>query len=960
MKKSNLIYSVNKPKVRHKGYSLLLEEAPAGNEVNWGDSLIGRLINSTIRKMKIGYNQTKVKDLVTAFERELDGLLAASLQGEAKNKFTLIKIKSYFSELQNICYSDNTDDQKLKDLLDANRNLFDASKPDGGKWKQIIKGGFLFDVYNDLENTFGPASSPTRNDEEEAEFRKVGVSKADLMDKISDFIDDMRKLTSTSTASSVASVGYRTFATNFGNVSNQFSTINANFTYQYQETLINEDVLKFGDFVFEATGEKIDTGKEVTEPEGNKKVQKIEKGKEYTNKNGKLKPYTGSDTVKDKSGKPLQVPQQKSTTPQQAGNTASVAPKDTLGATPELRIKKLKELALKVKDIEDLSDQPDAWGKDVNAFLNCLLSLTNDDVKYFMEKNPNFKLEIDDKKFDILAGIEYFVGRPEFEKFKKKFNIQGIRAKDSNTQVMKNSTYTKDQKIAEFKKRKQLRELALKKNPTSEKHKKSLAEIDKFLKELGATTNESVINFKNFLILESIQDGSVEKIFEEFKKSLPEELFSVTQREVDEFQKLSGPGQQKLLLNLSVNPDPIIRIIRIFQRAHDLYFTGTIPSGRSGGKVSNKTFLEYIPLGKDYRGTQETPGYGPYAVKKIYDSWRDNVLRVMENQKYRKIFANINFVVPGSEDTFNQKQESLVLKLKDYKKIFEATSETEDDKKKKSHGQILLDFINDMLDKETAADFDAARRKLVRKYFGQFGVDEKAGDTGIRSRPNPPTKIPSNMTKDSLTWIGETDTTFKCEDINIGKYGGEIYFIPISPEEDSICLLALKKISDKRWLVKFQFRSDETFEDQITRQGLYSGKNWEKKYKMGTGRAPDKLYYGIIREKKTQPGEKINMVYSEFQGNKYSEPEYKEFTIETLTSGGNTIVSSKLYSTDSGGNSNSVKYNYQGKNPVTLKLIRTEKSSEEENLKVKNTSGSYNRKELLEALKKKADDVGGF
>ena len=38
------------------------------NDITWGGSMIGRLINSTIRRFKIGYSQTKVEPLLKKLE----------------------------------------------------------------------------------------------------------------------------------------------------------------------------------------------------------------------------------------------------------------------------------------------------------------------------------------------------------------------------------------------------------------------------------------------------------------------------------------------------------------------------------------------------------------------------------------------------------------------------------------------------------------------------------------------------------------------------------------------------------------------------------------------------------------------------------------------------------------------------------------------------------------------------
>jgi hypothetical protein len=200
-----------------------------------------------------------------------------------------------------------------------------------------------------------------------------------------------------------------------------------------------------------------------------------------------------------------------------------------------------------------------------------------------------------------------------------------------------------------------------------------------------------------------------------------------------------------LTFNPRKTPDPIINIIRIFKRAHDLYYTEVIPSGRSGGKVSNKTFREYEKLGTGTTapGDANAPGSGPWAVKKIRNSWVDGVTKIIEDQEYRKIFANKNFRVVGSEDTFN---ESL-----SYKSYIKLILEDSEGNSTKSQGQILFDFITDMLSKDTAANFDKERNTLLKKYFGSSIAPDKADKGGERDAPRPP--IPTDRTDDkTLFW----------------------------------------------------------------------------------------------------------------------------------------------------------------------------------------------------------------
>ena len=71
--------------------SSLLEEYSFENDITWGGSLLGRLINSTLRKMKIGYNYTKINNLVKLFNQELYSLLEDySLNDDEKKSKQLI------------------------------------------------------------------------------------------------------------------------------------------------------------------------------------------------------------------------------------------------------------------------------------------------------------------------------------------------------------------------------------------------------------------------------------------------------------------------------------------------------------------------------------------------------------------------------------------------------------------------------------------------------------------------------------------------------------------------------------------------------------------------------------------------------------------------------------------------------------------------------------------------------
>lgn len=132
------------------------------------------------------------------------------------------------------------------------------------------------------------------------------------------------------------------------------------------------------------------------------------------------------------------------------------------------------------------------------------------------------------------------------------------------------------------------------------------------------------------------------------------------------------------------NADPIVKIADIFGDAYRLFSTPQIPSGRPNGRISQRTWREYKYLGKGTGDwTAERAPNGPFAVKAIYNKWEKGVMTIIQDQALRKIFANPNLSINGNAGA----------------------------------GQTLFKFINDMIQDEALSDYDGARRNLLLKYF---------------------------------------------------------------------------------------------------------------------------------------------------------------------------------------------------------------------------------------------------
>ena len=62
----------------------------------------------------------------------------------------------------------------------------------------------------------------------------------------------------------------------------------------------------------------------------------------------------------------------------------------------------------------------------------------------------------------------------------------------------------------------------------------------------------------------------------------------------EKFDKIEKNMGKSIIIN---GIDPVLDIVKCFNRAYKIHTTQVIPSGRSGGRVSNKTFMEYTCFG---------------------------------------------------------------------------------------------------------------------------------------------------------------------------------------------------------------------------------------------------------------------------------------------------------------------------------------------------------------------------
>jgi len=143
--------------------------------------------------------------------------------------------------------------------------------------------------------------------------------------------------------------------------------------------------------------------------------------------------------------------------------------------------------------------------------------------------------------------------------------------------------------------------------------------------------------------------------------------------------------------------DPIVEIVKLFNRAYKIHTTSTIPSGRKGGKVSNSVFNEYTYLGSGSGGTPESPGAGPWRNNVLFDKWENAVLDIIKDSKYQVLFNEDCTIKIGSADP------RVNVTKKDGGRV-------------QGGGKVLLTFINSMLDGSNLYK-TGSQAAFIEKYF---------------------------------------------------------------------------------------------------------------------------------------------------------------------------------------------------------------------------------------------------
>lgn len=653
-----------------KGSSLVREAFE--NDLRWGDSLIGRLINSTLRKFNIYRKRITISKLVGDFKRELDLLLEEALFSEQKREIELVKVKYLLKQIFGVVSGNQSDSEKIGVLI--------GEKP---KYQGMVQQAI--DEIERIDSKNLP--------EKEELLEKLKNFKQSLVDMNIDPEETVEEKPSEGKVSAPDQVIFdatRSILKSIIGMSDEIVKSSKKEPVVGKGLMKSERVNNFIDFLNETNlieGPK-ERGISVVKPESKEvsaKTKDIQK--------------SGPIYINDETDKPEE---------------------ETIDAEyVEIKDPKVS----KVTDVSSI-----IWKKIVMSFQKSGLIKMIPRIKELLEKSENSDME---KKWIVTIGKQLLVNQNTIGKNRLTYD-QLIKEADQIP-----TSYNDIPKAISL-----LSNVIL-----------PISKNTDVVKKLGVY--EDIINFiggysqlekskanESILIREEAENkemGGVQKSWYQYFREGEEKNWKVDDAEIKSLidQSKKSEGEKKNIDTKSekgkkIIDDHIIKIVNIFGRAWDKYAVDEIPSGRENAKISQKTFREYVYVGKS--GSRPKfdkdagPGYGPWASKRSFKIWQDGVTKILEDGKYRKVLANINFVSKPEDET-------------------ETTMGVP------GSGITLFNFINDMLGYGEDFDFRSKRERIFKKYFN---TDKKFGNEG---GGNPKSIISSDDKGDlsRLIWGTHTD-----------------------------------------------------------------------------------------------------------------------------------------------------------------------------------------------------------
>ena len=687
---------------KFSNYSLIKEDSgPLANDIPWGDSLLGRLINSVIRKAGVGIDLLKIDPLIKRLNEEFDFLLddikikGSNLSTQTLSKINGLQISALIGKLQAAVNSQSSK-QEIKNIttgtIDTVTNMSVTADAEDDKKELIDKlNEFLGLIGEDkeesksvgLEEMITNLSHLSKilelsGGEQGAEKTKVKFDRSKI--KVGEYYLH-RNSKGEVTLLKVASIDKDKDGKPLKEgelVANLFNKIN--FKWISTQNPINVDTIfksvrVEGEFLNQEDTNLVSKDKKIP-------VFIIVKSPVVANKTANLPPKKSLESIFIDSEMIYE-----------SNEEANV---DKFKKSVSLLIKNDKGISINKDFINELINQakssPDDKGS--NGVLNSASFIVKTLYKeiYSCLKGERSKtlqepdklvesielLRKDRTKIPVIAElIARFAKRSLQFEDGNKFESLGEVGKEVhafNTTLNEILSAPKEEAKPEVK------------TESLKLHK-----YHQFINESEDTESlaEAGTEEKQGKPKEDDMKMPFSKIFSEDylnKWITTEKDAKQVEKEVEEATK-DGKG--------AIGTDHIVEIVKLFNRAHKIHTQPTIQTGRTGGKVSNKTFREYTWVGEGQQGTPAAPSVGAWRNNALFDKWESAVLDIIKNPKYQVIFNEKTTIKYGEAD--------------------ERVNISPD--KKQGGGKTLLTFMNSLLDGD-ALYKKGAQSKFIEEYFG--------------------------------------------------------------------------------------------------------------------------------------------------------------------------------------------------------------------------------------------------
>ena len=288
--------------------------------------------------------------------------------------------------------------------------------------------------------------------------------------------------------------------------------------------------------------------------------------------------------------------------------------------------------------------------------------------------------------------------------------------------------------------------------------------------------------------------------FRHFKEGEQDKWILIDKKAIEETKNSVEKSKPQIDVKKENNKDKIIQIANLFEKAYRCYTTATIPSGRPDGRISNTTYLDYTYLGKGerpYNNGSKGPGPVQWASKKVFERFVDKITELLENKEYRKIF-NVGTILRTDGQTME--------------------------------GNVLLEFIRNMIDETELKSYSVNRSRLLNKYFGIRSSTKQAKDEERETPEEVNTAIKIGWEK--LTSI-KTAT-----DVKVGN------FIAITGKTrggSSETLIGhILKIEGDMILMKYQNNNESI--PEVYGKRIYNTRQW-----FPNSKKTDDVYFGLLK-----------------------------------------------------------------------------------------------------------------